>query len=274
MASRRKPWWGAGPYETFRQKVVQRFTNFDLDAMNHVIGRNQAVAQVLCYLNLLYNAGRIASGSRVIPSRARWQSLGGSRVEGTEGVHCLPCQVLVVQPGKADADAIDPSDLPGLSQAVREGIRTEFGHPTLLPAVFNSADVVAEQCRPTGLRGVFAGTCQRVISGPRRSRETQLFYRPNDTSRMGELRDVWLLDREAVREAYRDWVNQAEAVYRGAMDEVERGRLPHYLGPLHRSAEPALVMEVLNAYLKHHRAATPTKLRDDQMGALERTFNG
>ena len=71
---------------------------------------------------------------------------------------------------------------PGLSRAVREGIRTEFAHVTNLPSLFNSADVVAEQCLPTGLREVFADTCQRGISGPRRPREHRLYYGPNDTT--------------------------------------------------------------------------------------------
>lgn len=272
MAKRRKPWWGAGAYENFRQNLVQRFTNFDRDAANHVIGRNQSVAQVLGYLSLLHNAGLIAEGSRVVPSRARWQSLGGSRAEGTEGAHCLPCQILVVPPGASQG--IDPSDLPGLSRAVREGIRTEFAHVTSLPALFNSADVVAEQCRPSGLREVFANACQEVVRGPRRAREHRLFRGPNALGG-GEFRDVWLIDRAAVRTVYRSiWVPGAERAYETAMDEVEAGRLAQYLLPLNRTSEPGLVMEVLHAYLKHHRALEPTKLRDLQMDELERLFNG
>ena len=274
MAKRRRPWWGAGPYENFRQNVVRRFTNFERDARNHVIGRNQSVAQVLGYLNLLYNAGRIPEGSQVIPGGARWQSLGGSRAEGTEGAHCLPCQILVIPPGASQGT--DPSDLPGLSRAVCEGIRTEFAHVTSLPALFNSADVVAEQCRPAGLREAFAAASQVVIRGPRRAKEHRLFYGSDDLmSGQGEFRDVWLIDREAVRRAYRSvWVPQAEMAYESAMDEVEQNRLAQYLGPLQRTAEPALVLEVLNAYLKHHRAVEPSKLRDDQIDDLERVFNG
>ena len=272
MAKRRKPWWGAGAYENFRQNIVQRFTNFDRDAQNHVIGRNQSVAQVLGYMNLLYNAGLIPNDAQIVPSGARWQSLGGSRLEAIEGAHCLPCQLLVIPPG--GSQGIDPSDLPGLTQAVREGIRTEFAHVTNLPALFNSADVVAEQCRPTGLREVFASTCQQVVHGPRRARENRLVRGPQDAM-SGEFRDVWQIDRDAVRRAYRDtWVPRAEMTYERAMDEVEGNRLTQYLAPFHRSAEPALVLEVLNAYLKHHRAQEPTKLRDDQMDALERVFNG
>src|SRR5262245_365113 len=102
MAKRRRPWWGAGPYENFRQNVVRRFMNFDRDAKNHVIGRNQSVAQVLGYLNLLYNSGLLPEGSQVVPGGARWQSLGGSRPEGSEGAHCLPCQLLVIPPGASE----------------------------------------------------------------------------------------------------------------------------------------------------------------------------
>ena len=79
MAKRRKPWWGAGPYEDFRQKVVQRFRRFDLDAENHIIGRNAALAQVLGYVSLLCNAGKIPPSARLVPNQegARWQSTGG-----------------------------------------------------------------------------------------------------------------------------------------------------------------------------------------------------
>jgi hypothetical protein len=272
MAKRRKPWWGAGPYEHFRQNVVRRFTNFDRDAQNHVIGRNQAVAQVLGYLSLLHNAGAFPDGSRIVPSGARWQSLGGSKAAGTEGAHCLPCQILVVPPGSGPG--LDPSDLPGLGRAVREGIRAEFAHVTSLPAVFNSADVVAERCRPAGLCEAFANACQRVAGGPRRAREHRLAYRPNSPME-GEFRDVWSIDRGAVREAYRGaWVPGAQRAYESAMDEVEANRLAQYLGPLHRTAEPALIMEVLNAYMKHHAAQEPSKLLDAQMDDLERVFNG
>ena len=90
MAKRHKPWWGAGAYENFRQNIVQRFKNFDRDAQNHVIGRNQSVAQVLGYMNLLYNAGLIPNDSQIVPSGARWQSLGGSRLEATEGRTACP----------------------------------------------------------------------------------------------------------------------------------------------------------------------------------------
>jgi hypothetical protein len=272
MAKRRRPWWGAGPYENFRQNVVQRFTNFDRDARGHVIGRNQAVAQVLGYLNLLYNAGLIPEGSQVVPGGARWQSLGGSRAEGTEAAHCLPCQLLVIPPNAHRGT--DPSDLPGLSRAVREGIRSEFAHVTSLPALFNSADVVAERCSPAGLRESFAAAGQEVVRGRRRAREHRLFRGPDDLT-SGRFRDVWLLDREAVRRAYRAvWVPRAEMAYESAMDEVEAGRLAQYLGPSNRAAEPALVMEVLGAYLKCHRAQEPTKLLDRQMDDLERIFNG
>jgi hypothetical protein len=272
MAKRRRPWWGAGPYENFRQNVVQRFMNFDRDAQNHVVGRNQSVAQVLGYLNLLFNAGLIPEGSQIVPGGARWQSLGGSRPNGTEGAHCLPCQILVIPPDASKG--IDPSDLPGLGPAVRQGIRTEFAHVTSLPVLFNSADVIAEQCRPAGLREAFAGAVQEVIRGRRRPKENRLFRGPNDLG-AGEFRDVWLIDRDAVRRAYWSaWVPRAEMGYEAALDEVENNQLARYLGPLRRTAEPALIMEVLNAYLKHHRAQEPSKLRDAQMDELERAFNG
>jgi hypothetical protein len=272
MSKRRKPWWGSGPYENFRQNVVRRFMNFDRDAQNHVIGRNQSVAQVLGYLNLIYNAGLLPEGSQVVPSGARWQSLGGSKPDGIEGAHCLPCQLLVIPPG--GSGGIDPSDLPGLSEAVRRGIRTEFAHVTSLPSLFNSADVVAEQCRPAGLREAFAAAGLEVIRGRRRAREHRLFRGPNDLLD-GKFRDVWLIDREVVRRSYRTvWATRAEMAYEAALDEVENNQLARYLGPLGRAAEPALIMEVLTAYLKHHGAQEPSKLLNAQMDELERTFNG
>ena len=147
----------------------------------------------------------------------------------------------------------DPSDIADLSQAVREGIRTEFAHVTSLPAVFNSADVVAEQC-PNGLCQAFTRTCEAVIHGPRLEKQHKLFKRPNDWLTGSVFRDIWLIDRQAVRRAYRqDWVPAAHTAYETAMDEVEQNRLTQYLVSLHRTAEPALIMEVLNAYQKYHR---------------------
>lgn len=270
MARRRKPYWGAGPYEHFRQNVVERFRNFDRDAREHVIGRNQSVAQVLNYMNLLHNVGLIPAESRIVSTGALWQALSGSRLESIEGAHCLPCQLLVLPPGATKG--IDPSELPNLTKAVRKGMRSEFAHVTNLPALFNSADVVAERC-PLGLREVFACACQRVVRAPRRPKEHRLIRLPGNEM-FGEFRDVWMIDRDAVRDAYRTtWVPQAELAYERALDEVQEGRLERYLAPLGRRAEPALVMEVLSAYLKHHRADEPSKLLDRQMEALEHEFN-
>jgi hypothetical protein len=272
VGKRRKPWWGAGPYEDFRQKVVQRFGNFDTSAKDHVIGRNAAVAQTLGYLNLLYNAGAIPAGGRFVanPGGACWQTTGGSRGDRTEGAHCLPCQIMVVASG--GAAGTDPSDL-APNQEVREGIRSEFAHVTVLPAVFNSADVVAEQCFG-GLRQAFVNACQAVIRGPRRDREHR-YFRERNNPMTGEFRDVWLLSRDSVRAAYHTvWIPQAEQAYEKAMDEVQAGRLDRYLAPLARKERPDLVMEVLNAYLKYHHVGQPSKLLDSQMDGLESQFNG
>jgi hypothetical protein len=271
MGRRRKPWWGAGPYEDFRQKVVQRFHSFDSDARNHVIGRNASVAQTLGYFNLLYNAGLIPQGAPLVPNPegARWQTTRGSQDDRTEGAHCLPCQIMVVlSPGTPGSD---PSDL-ARNRRVCKGIRSEFAHVTVLPTVFNSADVVAENCFG-GLRQAFVNTCQTVIGGRRREMEHR-YFRDFDNPMTGRFRDVWLLDRELIRAAYRTvWVYEAEQAYETAMDEVEAGRLEQYLTPLGRKADPELVMEVLNAYLKYHRWGEPSKLLDSQMDELERLFN-
>lgn len=269
MGRRRKPWWGAGPYEDFRQKVVQHFRNFDSDVNNHLIGRNNAVAQVLGYLNLLYNAGLIPANAQLVPHRARWQATGGAQTDRTEGAHCLPCQIMIALP----AGVTDPSDL-APNPRVREGLRSLFGHITVLPAVFNSADVVAENCRLGGLRQVFVTAGQMVTQGQRRDKEHR-YFRDVDNPMTGEFRDGWLLNRELVRAAYRTiWVPRAEQAYEWAMDEVEANRLDQYLLPLGRREKPELVMEVLNAYLKYHRTAEPSKLLDSQMDELEREFNG
>jgi hypothetical protein len=265
MAKRRKPWWGAGPYEDFRQKVVQRFRSFDSDAENHVIGRNAALVQVLGYVSLLYNAGNIPQGARLVSSRegARWQSTSGSQDDRTEGAHCLPCQMMVVP--SPSATGTDLSDL-APNQRLREGIRSQFAHVTVLPTVFNSADIVAERCRG-GLRQACVMACQAVAQGPRWHREHRLIA--------GEFRDVWRLNREVVRGTYRTvWSLQAEQAYENALDEVEAGRLDLYLAPFGRKENPELVMEVLNAYLKYHRSVEPSKLLDLQMDELEHEYNG
>ncbi len=256
MGRRRKPWWGAGPYEDFRQKVVQRFDSFDSDIMG--------------YLNIMYNAGLIPQNAQLVPNPqgARWQATGGSRTDGTEGAHCLPCQIMIaLSPG-----ITDPSDL-APNQRVREEIRSLFAHITVLPGVFNSADVVAENCRLGGLRQVFVAAGQAVIRGQRRDKEHR-YFRDAEDPMTGEFRDGWLLNRALVRAAYRTiWIPRAELAYKSAMDEVEAGRLDQYLLPLARREAPEPVMEILSAYLKYHRVAEPSKLLDPQMDELERQFN-
>ena len=55
MANRRRPWWGPGPTRT-SVRTSSCASRTSTETPRIAIGRNQSVAQVLGYMNLLYNA--------------------------------------------------------------------------------------------------------------------------------------------------------------------------------------------------------------------------
>jgi hypothetical protein len=259
--NRKSPYRGARKYEDFRQKDVQRFANWQTDAQIHIIGRNEAVARVLCYLSVLNNSGAIQQ-RLVTRSGALFQSTGGTKSLDQHGAHCLPCQILT--------DGLDPSTLTIQGQALprtaREGIRTQFGAVHVLARAFNIADCIAEQ----GLHGLaeaFLAACRHVVQcaaePPRREtrRDVGLNY--------GELYlvDIWPINRPRVATAYNGiWLPLAERAYEVAGRQVDSGG-----GGLSEKDNPVEILWILEKYLEYNWDE-PAALLDSEQSKLELEF--
>ncbi|NLI80261.1 MAG: hypothetical protein GX443_01035 [Deltaproteobacteria bacterium] len=190
---RSSPGPGVRKVENFRQKRVERFESSLAQVSNHCAGRNTAVAEVLCFLSLLRNSGRIPAGATVSSSGARFQSIKGAAE--SPAAHCLPCQIYV--------NGRDPSTLTSNSQAAL-AIRSCFGKCTLLPLAFNHADSAAES---NGLIQAFEQACREVISA--------------------EAGSYGRIDRERVRHAYDAvWCPLARQAYRAALSQKGSGKAP------------------------------------------------
>jgi hypothetical protein len=272
---RKSPWKGARRYEDFRQNQVERFGNYMTDARNHIIGRNQAVASVLCYLSMLRNAGGITlplaapepqPGAPPRPpllttKGAEYQSIKGAKALSQEAAHCLPCHVLI---GNQDPASIEIGGQP-LPTRVRDGIRSQFGKVTILDRCFNAADKASERTQPS-LVWAFADACNRVIHCPRQSDSPRQETRRGVGQHYGELYtiDIWPINRNHVRQVYQSvWLPSAERAYTSAGNEIERSG--KYLSA---GDDPDEVLWILGKYLENHDE-TPTALRDDQMSNLE-----
>jgi hypothetical protein len=256
------PWRGARRYEDFRQKQVERFMNYQRYAEDHIVGRNRAVAKILCYLSILRNAGAIPQ-SLITSGGAQLQTTRGVQALDQEAAHCLPCQILV---GGRDPAMLTITNKPLPPQAQRE-IRSQFGKVTVLPRSFNSADKAAERVIK-GLVPVFVEACQQVVACPRESESPRRETRRHIGEGYGELYtiDIWPINRQQVRRVYQNvWLPQAEQAYEVAGNEIE-----HSGKYLLAQDNPDEVIWILDQYLKYHPHPTSVLL-DVQMSELELT---
>lgn len=296
MGYRRSPSPGARAYEDFRQKTVEHFDNLDRLAARHCAGRNAAVVEVLCYLNLLRNAGALKDRASVKPVKvdragARYQATRGSRALDQQAAHCLPCQVLI---GRRD-----PSQLTH-DQRTRLALRDLFGKVTVLPSCFNRADIAAERYREAdGMVAAFVKACEAVVHGPRSATAPVRKTYRHTGERFGELytRDVWPLNRDLVKYAYhRVWQPNALTAFELAVaqKELQAPRLPRAEDFTSHDPRYGVVIDlealedqrakvtpkqedvneviwILEKYIDKH-AVEPSKLLDSQMAALEAEF--
>lgn len=260
VRGRRTPGPGIRRYEEFRQKTVQHFESTAQQVANHCSGRNAAVAEVLCYLSLLRNAGAIPNNATVSSAGAGFQSFRGS--SDTPAAHCLPCQILI--------NDKDPSTLVANPRTALT-LKSLFGKCTLLPLAFNHADSAAEG---SGLIEAFVWACEKVIRWP-----------VNAATR---------INREIVRGVYNDvWCPQARQAYAAAiaqkrstaalLPQVERGVGLEYgmigLEKLEQQWESVTdeqvhvheVIWILGKY-SESLAIKPTTLLDAKMSEIERQF--
>ena len=178
-----------GPDLTQKQwsdQAVQGFKSDVLLALIHAHGRNNRVAQVLCYLSLMRAAGRISTTSGVMTvTKAVFQNYHGP--SGTQAAHYLPGQLRIGR--KLVSEYINDR----MTRLRLDGL---FGDVHTLPPNFNKADSEAEK---NGLRDAFAAACREVIhsgSAPRGG---------------------WI-DRPGVQQAYESvWVPLARSAFQRAI---------------------------------------------------------
>jgi len=120
-------------------------------ALNHSLGRNGRVVQVLCYLSLMKNHGRLwSSRPSVTVSAAKFQNYSASR--GQQAAHYLPGQ-LKIDGQPLSHYASDPG--------TKRTLDCLFGDVESLPANFNKADSEAEA---KGLCRAFAASAEAVMT--------------------------------------------------------------------------------------------------------------
>ncbi len=125
--------------ERFRQETIRRFdADYRIKAGNHSAGRNEAVAELLCFVSLLRNANSLRQHASVNWDRAHHQAFKASA--GRNAAHVLPCQILI--------DGSDPTSVPMPpfldGCRIRRALKELFGKVNSLPKVFNATDSRAE----------------------------------------------------------------------------------------------------------------------------------
>jgi hypothetical protein len=202
--------------ERFRQEKVQRFdSEYRMKASNHSTGRNEAVAELLCYLSLLRTSNDIPQQAAVNWDRAHVQSVKASQ-GGNVGAHVLPCQILIA--GQRPSDII-PNNVLNRSK-IQNGLRLLFGKVTVLPKVFNIADSRAEN---NCLRGSLVAACESVIRETKPVQRTAGVLRRGVGANYGEIQlkaadlpaagQTVGVDHNAVKNAYEVWRREARATF-------------------------------------------------------------
>ena len=155
-------------------------------ALNHADGRNERVAQILCYLSLMRAAGTISATSGLVRvTRAEFQNYHGPA--GTQAAHFLPGQ-LKIGPRLVSQHIADEN--------TRRKLDGLFGDVETLRPDFNKADSQAEK---DGLCDAFAAACYAVI-------------------RTGSPAGAGQIDRRNVKETYKNiWVPGARTAFQTAM---------------------------------------------------------
>ncbi len=186
MARRRNPDSTHSKAERWSDQEVQHFQTYMRQALNHSLGRNGRVVQVLCYLSLMRSHGTPwGADAKCSVSAAIFQNYKASR--GQQAAHYLPGQ-LKIQGKRVSHYATDPS--------TKRRLDCLFGDVDSLPANFNKADSEAES---KGLCRALASSAQAMIDHP--------------SSTPGQI------DRNFVRLVYRTiWVPRARMAIRAALE--------------------------------------------------------
>lgn len=257
---RRSPHRGAKKIEDFRQKKVERFKKLESDAINHIIGRNRHVAEVLSYLSMLQNAGAITHVNAHAVG-AIYQSTRGSKALKQEAAHQLPCQVLI--------GGEDPTTLPvnGHPQPRRivERMRAAFAAVTVADKALNTADKACERIEP-GIEEAFLLACRAVIQAPSAG------AKDTNIKEAGTLDlitvSLFPINRPVVLNAFENtWLPRSDRAYEEAMNAViDR----NFCLSVNDDKDEVIVN--LGIYLRDNDASTI--LQDKQQTELELMFVG
>lgn len=189
----RKPYSSrASADAVFSEQTVDRFVSDADRAAGHAIGRNRCVGQCLTMLGLMRAHGLLPALTRCAVVGARLQDF--SSVAGNEAAHYLPGQLMLKLGGKGE---VKPWTLLK-DEGSRHAMATLFSRVQDLPANFNKADSYAEKYATPPLKGVFASACQRVVDAAPAAPK--------------------VLNKSAVQDAYRLWIEQSILAYRSAIN--------------------------------------------------------
>jgi hypothetical protein len=261
MATRKKPDIEHAQQEEWSDKEVERFASYSMQALSHSMGRDDRVAQLLCYLSLLRGSGRVDANPAVDVVAAKWQNY--SSQAGNQAAHFMPGQLLVDNE-KASLLTQDPQ--------TRTRISCLFADVEDLPADFNKADTQAEA------KGRSGGLCAALI----------------ETARV-VIRDTSPgvnIDRTTVRDTYHMvWVKMARTAFENAMkSKVDKYKQPDLVFGQAGGVEYGTILnlpdrENASQYqhsidhqqdiLRHYQRSLekePIALLDNNMDLLERDF--
>lgn len=172
----------------FSEQQVERFTHDISLAHDHIVGRNRRVAQVLCYVSLMRNAGCIQDGAVVACRGAAAQHF--SAAGGNQAAHYLPGVIMV---------GSHPLWMLTRHGPTRAAIQTCFADVQDLHANFNKADSAAEgSTASNGLKSAFGQAAAMLACA--------LPGRPG------------VVDRSRAARAMRQWKLDSERCYRAAAD--------------------------------------------------------
>jgi hypothetical protein len=252
MGKREKPNSDFQDYLSQQQQWDYRF-NPD-QALWHSRERQRCVVELMGYLNLLRKNGDLQSGQPVKEIGARYQQLSGGAVEIPEALAAGPPQGAHVLPALIQIGSRDVAKIPKDWRHQR-ALKDLVGTVVVLPAEYNSADLMAEQA---GLADVLVDCCRRIMN------ET-----PDGTGPDADQK--YHVDRDLVRSIYQQtWVAGAARVFDELISWPDSKYTTNWKGRADRQTA-AFMRDILRGY----RAALTDKrcICDIYMDFLDRDFN-
>lgn len=226
------------------QGLIDRNANLRQQALNHNLGRNVRVAQVLTYVGLLRQSGTAISGAIECTAAVRqnFSSSGNLQHMGlpaprSQAAHFLPGQVRM---GGRNL-------WQWFSRHTSPAVEFLFAEVEHLPLAFNQADSEAEnKGRNDGLCAALAQACTAMV-------QARVLARPQPG----------VVDRNILSTAFGEWCRGATAAFqRALLNKRQRAGIP----PLVGNAFDGYTMESIEA-----RSQAPASQfnRDEALGVLE-----